>query len=619
MIPDTGSPVLGPDLRRILVRCGVDTAPGVDDRPSDMTKKRRRAISGMMSGVLGMSGVTANAQEPEKPAEPAKPEAAAEDPFKAPADVAAPPANAEKTESGLASVVLQKGTGTEKPAAADTVKVHYSGWQSSDGKLFDSSVQRGRPAEFPLNGVIKGWTEGLQLMVVGEKRRFWIPADLAYGDTPSRPGGPSGMLVFDVELLGITKAPEAPKDLKAPADAEKAESGLATKVLKAGEGEGTPGDEDLITFHFSGWKADGEFLASSTNQPTPPQDQLSNLQIKGWVETLKLMKKGEKRRAWIPAALAFGEEPPPGAPEGDLIFDFELIDFGPAPKAPEPPKPPKDPEAPDDVAAAPEDAKKTDSGISYKVLKAAESGESPKDGDMVKINFSGWDSTGVNIGSNKGQGQTFNFPVDDAPIVGWVEVLKSMKAGESRRVWIPEELCFKGGPRPGAPKGALTFDLELVSFNTPPAAPEAPEDVAAPPADAKKTESGLAYKVLKKGTSNEPITENDTAMVHYTGWTIDGKRFDSSIPRDELFPVNLRGGVIKGWLEGVKLMKEGEKTRFWIPADLAYGENPGGGRPGGMLVFDIEVFEVVRPKPTKKIEAVTPPIKVEPAEKKEKE
>ncbi|MFT6864882.1 MAG: FKBP-type peptidyl-prolyl cis-trans isomerase, partial [Akkermansiaceae bacterium] len=73
----------------------------------------------------------------------------------------------------------------------------------TDGKMFDSSEARGEPISFPLNGVIKGWTEGVQLMVEGEKRRFWIPGNLAYGDTPSRSGAPSGTLVFDVELIKI--------------------------------------------------------------------------------------------------------------------------------------------------------------------------------------------------------------------------------------------------------------------------------------------------------------------------------------------------------------------------------------------------------------------------------
>ena len=118
-----------------------------------------------------------------------------------PADVAAPPEDATCTESGLCSKVLAAGTGDQKPDSWDEVTVHYSGW-TTDGNLFDSSVRRGQPATFPLNRVIPGWTEGLQLMVVGEKRRLWIPSELAYNNMP---GKPAGMLVFDVELLEINK------------------------------------------------------------------------------------------------------------------------------------------------------------------------------------------------------------------------------------------------------------------------------------------------------------------------------------------------------------------------------------------------------------------------------
>jgi hypothetical protein len=122
-------------------------------------------------------------------------------PMKAPQDVSAPPVDAVTEASGLSSRVIAAGSGTGTPGAADTVTVHYSGW-TTDGKLFDSSVKRGQPASFPLSGVIKGWTEGLQLMVEGEKRRFWIPEDLAYGKGGG--GRPGGMLVFDVELLKIS-------------------------------------------------------------------------------------------------------------------------------------------------------------------------------------------------------------------------------------------------------------------------------------------------------------------------------------------------------------------------------------------------------------------------------
>ena len=118
-----------------------------------------------------------------------------------PSDVAAPPKDAQVTASGLASKVLTAGKGTEHPTLDSEVTVHYSGW-TTDGKLFDSSVTRGEPATFPLNRVIKGWQEGVQLMVVGEKRRFWIPGALAY-DNSTRPGAPKGTLVFDVELLSF--------------------------------------------------------------------------------------------------------------------------------------------------------------------------------------------------------------------------------------------------------------------------------------------------------------------------------------------------------------------------------------------------------------------------------
>lgn len=129
-------------------------------------------------------------------------------PPEAPKDVAAAPADAKKTASGLAYKVIKKGTGKTHPTATSRVRVHYSGW-TKDGKMFDSSVARGEPTSFGLNQVIPGWTEGVQLMVVGEKTRFWIPGKMAYGDEPKRPGAPSGQLTFDVELLDIQDAPPA--------------------------------------------------------------------------------------------------------------------------------------------------------------------------------------------------------------------------------------------------------------------------------------------------------------------------------------------------------------------------------------------------------------------------
>jgi peptidylprolyl isomerase len=117
----------------------------------------------------------------------------------APPDVAAPPPDSAKTPSGLASKVIQAGQGTRHPRPNSRVTVHYTGW-TTDGEMFDSSIRRGQPATFELDGVIRGWTEGVQMMVEGEQRRFWIPENLAYGGAP---GSPAGMLVFDIELIRI--------------------------------------------------------------------------------------------------------------------------------------------------------------------------------------------------------------------------------------------------------------------------------------------------------------------------------------------------------------------------------------------------------------------------------
>ncbi len=124
-----------------------------------------------------------------------------DDPLAAPADVAAPPKDALKTASGLASKVLIVGLGTLHPTTESSVTVNYVGW-TTDGKMFDASSLHGGPQTFKLTDVIPGWTEGLQLMVKAEKRRFWVPPALAYGDNPSG-GFPAGMLVFDLELLEV--------------------------------------------------------------------------------------------------------------------------------------------------------------------------------------------------------------------------------------------------------------------------------------------------------------------------------------------------------------------------------------------------------------------------------
>ncbi len=234
----------------------------------------------------------------------------------APPDVAAPPADAAKTPSGLATKVLKPGTGKDHPAKDDLVTIHYSGW-TTDGKMFDSSVARGKPSTFGVSKVIAGFSEGIQLMVPGEKRRLWIPEALAY---KGQAGRPAGMLVFDVELLSMPN--RAPSDVKAPpSDAKRTASGLAYRVLQPGTNARRPKSTSTVTVHYTGWTTDGKMFDSSIVRGEPSTFQLDGV-IKGWTEGLQLMAEGEKTRFWIPENLAYGGKT---APYGMLVFDVELI------------------------------------------------------------------------------------------------------------------------------------------------------------------------------------------------------------------------------------------------------------------------------------------------------
>lgn len=258
----------------------------------------------------------------------------------APPDVGAIPPDAEVTPSGLAFKVLQLPAceseaecKAERPLKFDKVTVDYTGWQK-DGRMFDSSVKRGQRATFGVNQVIKGWTEGLQLMAPGEKRRFWIPADLAYGQNPGG-GRPGGSLVFDVELYSIERGPRipTPEDVNGPpADAERTASGIASKVLKVGVGKEKPKSSSTVTVDYTGWTTDGQLFDSSVLRGRPATFRLDQV-IAGWTEGVQLMVVGEKRRFWIPAALAYGDNPGGGRPAGMLVFDVNLyqVQWPPSP------------------------------------------------------------------------------------------------------------------------------------------------------------------------------------------------------------------------------------------------------------------------------------------------
>ena len=237
----------------------------------------------------------------------------------APEDVAAPPSDAEVTESGLASKVLAAGDGDLSPEADDIVVVHYTGW-TADGEMFDSSVARGAAVRLALNTVIEGWTEGLQLMREGETRRLWIPEELAYGGREDRP---QGMLVFDVELLEVVRPPVAPSDVAGPpAEAEELRKGLHSVVLEPGTGSEKPNRRSRVVVHYTGWTTDGEMFDTTVLRGQPASFDLNQV-IPGWTYGLQEMVEGEKRRLWISEGLAYRGKK--GMPEGMLVFDVERV------------------------------------------------------------------------------------------------------------------------------------------------------------------------------------------------------------------------------------------------------------------------------------------------------
>jgi FKBP-type peptidyl-prolyl cis-trans isomerase len=239
------------------------------------------------------------------------------------------------------------------------------------------------------------------------------------------------------------------------------------------------------------------------------------------------------------------------------------------------------PAPPPDLKTPPADAQKTADGLITKQIEAGTAGEHPGTQDFVQVRYAAWKAS---------DGSVIDYTRTEIPafvgmstlLPGLREMFALMTPGERRRGWIPAAL----GEGKIAEGETFVIDAQLVGLVHP---PTVPADVAAPPADAIKTASGLAYKVLRPGTGTVHPKSRSRVQVHYSGWTTDGKMFDSSIVKGTPMEIGL-DQLIPGWTEGLQLMTEGEQARFWIPQKLAYkGE---AGMPAGMLVFDVELIKI---------------------------
>lgn len=355
------------------------------------------------------------------------------------------------TSSGLQYEVVEAGDGGDHPKMGDTVKVHYTG-TLTDGSKFDSSRDRGQPAEFKLGQVIPGWNEGLQLMTRGARFRFTIPSDLAYGDRGSPPAiPPKATLIFDVELLDFSEGPTLPTYSVGITENQKTtESGLVYEVLEAGTGEPCSAD-DTVQFNYALFGSEGNLLDCSQLRGAPVKANASQMSLPFFKEALQLMNEGARWRFVVPSDLAFKEQAIPGlTPGASTVWEID-IDQIIKPMAVPPFSLPSD-----------DELTETDSGLKYKVIKEG-AGTSPEMGQEVMVHYAGWLTDGTPFDSSFSRGDPSTFKLGQV-IAGWNEALQQMKPGGVMLLVIPPELGYGPSGRPPKipPNATLVFHVVLL-------------------------------------------------------------------------------------------------------------------------------------------------------------
>lgn len=355
------------------------------------------------------------------------------------------------TESGLKYSVLAEGSGP-RPKAGTNVSVHYTGWLT-DGTVFDSSVQRGQPIEFPLGqgAVIKGWDEGIALMQKGSRLKLTIPYDLAYGEAGRPPTiPPKATLIFEVELVDFLVMPEmVPAD---PAKQVKLESGVAYQVLEPGEGDPIPVGH-MCEFEYALFTADGKLIDTSVRRGGTVEDTCGESRMGFMNEVMPLMRKGAWWRLEMPAKVAFPTRAIPQLPAGsNAVWQLRIVNV----KAPLP--------SPEFAPLSADTTVTTKTGLKYEVVKEGRAdGKKPRLGQQVTVHYSGWLLDGKPFDSSFKRGKPSEFRLGGV-ITGWNEGLQLMSEGAVYRFEIPSNLAYGTAGRPPAipPDSTLVFYIELI-------------------------------------------------------------------------------------------------------------------------------------------------------------
>lgn len=236
------------------------------------------------------------------------------------------------------------------------------------------------------------------------------------------------------------------------------------------------------------------------------------------------------------------------------------------------------------------DFTETASGLKYKITKHGE-GELPSRGDTVVLHYTGKLENGDIFDSSYHRNQPFSFELGAGRVIkGWDEGVALLHVGDKATFVIPPEIGYGSRNMGSIPANStLIFDVELLEIKPQPKI----EEFNIAGLEINTTDSGLQYYIVEPGTGDSP-SNGSYVSVHYTGYLqSDNSMFDSSIKRNQPFRFPLGAGrVIKGWDEGVALMKIGAKYRFIIPAELGYGNRATGPIPAGStLIFDVELLD----------------------------
>ncbi len=354
-------------------------------------------------------------------------------------------------------------------------------------------------------------------------------------------------------------------------------SGLKYTFLKFGTGAlVTLGDKASVD--YVGKLTNDTVFDSSYQRHQPFEFKIGAKQaIDGWDEALQLMHVGDSAKIILPPSLGYGDHQV-GAipPNSTLVFIMKVVSVKAGAK-------------PFDVTK--KDTTKLPSGVKY-ITIAKGKGVAVKDGDILTVHYSAFLPDGKMFDSSVERGEPIKYSMGKG-LKGLDEGIMQMLKGGKARIVVPYMLAFGEQGRQGVvpPKTDVIFDVELIDVKQKPVI--VPYDTKGK--DTVTTPSGLKYIYITKNEAGAHAMAGKSVKVHYSGYLLDGKMFDSSIERDQPLPFQLgAGSVIKGWDEGISLMRVGEKMRLIIPSDLGYGD---AGMPPvipakATLVFDVELIEV---------------------------